>query len=409
MPFRAPAWADETVNPASSQANPLDNSNPFARASAMGSAFVGVADDASALLSNPAGLASLHRGELSLNSDFWLINTFQESALAGMPLAPGSGLGLAFHYLDYGTFEGRDELGSLTASYTASRLSGKAGIGFEVSHGFSLGLGLQVDSSTLAGINSSAFIGQMGLLWVSESGLRLGADVNGVGLASSEGTIESDFEAGLSYPIRLSAHSWLLVAASGSFDSGGNNTLNAGLEYGLDRVFFLRAGFEQPLQDNALGGTSGLTAGVGFVLDDFRFDYAYLPYGDLGDSHRVSVGYALGPAPPPPQPAPAPPAPKPAAHPAPNSLTVLFDIPSNAVAAGKKLEEEGKLRQASELYLQAVRDNPRDGSAWEALGELDDQTGQKDDAAKCFEKALQLEPGNQKLIDWLKSHQTGKP
>jgi tetratricopeptide (TPR) repeat protein len=398
------------VNPASSQANPLDNSNPFARASAMGSAFVGVADDASALLSNPAGLASLGRGELSLNSDFWLVNTFQESALAGMPLAPGSGLGLAFHYLDYGTFEGRDEMGSLAGSYTASRWSGTGGLGLEIVRGFSLGVGLQVDESTLAGTNSSAFIGQVGLLWISNSGFRIGADYNGLGLASSLGAIESNFEAGLSYPIRLSAHSQLLAAASGSFDSGGDNTLNAGMEYSLDRVLFLRTGYQQPLQDNALGGTSGLTAGIGFVLDDFHFDYAYLPYGDLGDSHRISVGYVWGPEPAPASiPALTPPAPKLAAHPAPNSLTVLFDIPSNAVAAGKKLEGEGKLRQASELYLQALRDDPKDISAWEALGELYDQANEKNYAARCFEKALQLEPSNQKLRDWLANYKAGKP
>jgi tetratricopeptide (TPR) repeat protein len=191
--------------------------------------------------------------------------------------------------------------------------------------------------------------------------------------------------------------------------------LNLGLEYGLERVFFLRAGYQKTLQDNALGGANGLTAGIGFVLDDFHFDYAYLPYGDLGDSHRVSVGYALGPVPaaptpvPTPNPTPALPVPKPATHPAPNSLTVLFDIPSNAVAAGKKLEEEGKIRPASELYLQALRDNPKDVSAWEALGELYDRANEKNYAAQCFEKALQLEPGNQKLADWLTNYKAGKP
>jgi tetratricopeptide (TPR) repeat protein len=299
-------------------------------------------------------------------------------------------------------------MGSLAGSYTASRWSGTGGLGQEIVHGFSLGVGLQVDESTLAGTNSSAFIGQVGLLWISNSGLRIGSDYNGLCLASSLGSIESDFEAGLSYPIWLSAHSQLLAAASGSFDSGGDNTLNAGMEYSLDRVLFLRAGYQQPLQDNALGGTSGLTAGIGFALDDFHFDYAYLPYGDLGDSHRVSVGYALGLAPPVPTSS-ASQTLKSSTTPAPNSLTVLFDIPSNAVAAGKKLEEEGKYKEATELYLQASRDNPKDVSAWEALGSLYEKTNQMDLAAPCFENALQLAPGNQKLSDWLAKYKSGKP
>ena len=407
------SWANEAVNPSSSQANPLDPSNPNARSSAMGSAFVGVADDASALLTNPAGLVLLNRGELALNSDFWLVNTFQESVVAGIPLSPGWGLGLGAQYLDYGTFEGRDETGSLIGNYTASRWSGVGGLGFEIWKGFSLGIDLQVDGSNLAGTNSSAWIGQVGLLWNTDSGFRLGASYGGLGLASSVGLVETDFEIGGSYPISLSSQSRLLTAASGSFESGGVNQLEAGLEYAIDQRLFLRAGYSEPLQANALTGLSGLTAGVGFVLNDFFFDYAFLPYGDLGESHRISVGYNLGPSAVKPTPTPLPsPTPLPLkadATPGTNSLTVLFDIPSNAVAAGQKLEDEGKYKQASELYRQALRDNPKDASAWEALGELYERLNQQEYAAQCFEKAILLEPGNQKLIAWLAKYHAGKP
>jgi len=417
----APSWANETVNLASNQANPLNNSNPFARASAMGSAFVGVADDASALLTNPAGLALVNHGEIAFNSDLWLVNTFQETALAGIGLLPGMGLGLAAHYLDYGTFEGRDELGSLAGTYTASRWSGTAGLGFSVLKNLSLGIGFQLVESNLAGTTSSAWIGQMGLLWNTDSGLRLGAACGGLGFASSTGSIESDLEFGLSYPIRFSTLSRLSVAAGGACEAGSTNYLNVGVEYGFDQKLFLRTGYQQPLQDNSITGFTGLTAGFGFILNDVSFDYAYLPYGDLGESHRISVGYNLGPAAVTPSPIPVPtstPTPPPSPTPQPlkadatpssNSLTVLFDIPSNAVAAGQKLEEEGKYKQASELYRQALRDNPKDASAWEALGELYERAGQREYAAQCFEKAILLKPGNQKLIDWLANYHAGKP
>lgn len=95
--FTALSHADQTTYPASSQTNSLDNNNEAARSAAMGSAFAGVADDASALFSNPAGLAFLRQGQLFLNSDLWLVGTFQETALVGLPVNGLGGFGFAAH------------------------------------------------------------------------------------------------------------------------------------------------------------------------------------------------------------------------------------------------------------------------------------------------------------------------
>ena len=141
---------DQTTYPASTQSNSLDNTNDAARSTAMGSAFTGVADDASALLSNPAGLGFLKQGQLFLNSDFWLVGTFQETALFGLPTNDWGGFGLAVHYLDYGLFDGRDALGSTTANYGANRIGLEAGWGYEVLKNLSLGFGFSGARTTLA-------------------------------------------------------------------------------------------------------------------------------------------------------------------------------------------------------------------------------------------------------------------
>jgi len=102
----------------------------------------------------------------------------------------------------------------------------------------------------------------MGLLWNTDSGLRLGAACGGLGFASSTGSIESDLEFGLSYPIRFSTLSRLSVAAGGACEAGSTNYLNVGVEYGFDQKLFLRTGYQQPLQDNSITGFTGLTAGL---------------------------------------------------------------------------------------------------------------------------------------------------
>ena len=34
----------------------------------------------------------------------------------------------------------------------------------------------------------------------------------------------------------------------------------------------------------------GITAGIGLKMGKTSIDYAYVPYGDLGDTHRISLG-----------------------------------------------------------------------------------------------------------------------
>ncbi|MGH7738875.1 MAG: hypothetical protein ACREL1_01895, partial [bacterium] len=115
--------ASETVYSPALSANPLDADNPFARPVALGSAFVGVADDGTALFSNPAGLARLPFSQVLSETDFWLVNSFQQTLLWAFPLAPRWGLGLAGRYLGFETMSGYDAAGTATEDYGAGRLN----------------------------------------------------------------------------------------------------------------------------------------------------------------------------------------------------------------------------------------------------------------------------------------------
>jgi hypothetical protein len=465
------AKAAETTYPASTQSNSLDNSSDFARSAAMGSALAPVADDASALLVNPAGLAFLDQGQLFLNSNFWLVGTFQETFLLGLPTADIGGLGVGGRYLNFGVFDGRDESGSLAGTYSADHLDLNLGWGMEVLKGISLGLGVNASQSDLAGTGYTSLSANLGVLWRSKDGIRLGASLANAGLVSPGGT-GAAIHLGASYEARLDPTSRLLCVAGATLEPDAVNYLQAGMEYGLQQSLFLRVGYQQPLSDNGIGGLTGLTAGVGFELSGFRFDYAYLPYGDLGGSHRISVGYffealesgttpstarvppkgeiapplpaLLNPSPVlkthasgPPIPAtpgpgipgtakadlnypqvgnPNPPSGKdnstpPSANAPGNqdSLVLQFDLPSDSGPDGAKLEKEGKYQEAQKAYADAIRKNPQDAGSWWAMGNLYREFHQKTYAVQCFEQVAKLQPGNQKLTDWLEKYKTSSP
>ena len=63
-----------------------------------------------------------------------------------------------------------------------------------------------------------------------------------------------------------------------------NLYFNLGGEYNFEDKFFARVGVSTKDQSN-----TNMTFGIGLKESGFNFDYAYVPYGDLGTTHRVSI------------------------------------------------------------------------------------------------------------------------
>ncbi|MCP4481312.1 MAG: hypothetical protein GY817_00585, partial [bacterium] len=40
---------------------------------------------------------------------------------------------------------------------------------------------------------------------------------------------------------------------------------------------------------NDLGALDGVSAGLGFVYSNYGIDYAYVPFGEYAETHRVSL------------------------------------------------------------------------------------------------------------------------
>ena len=65
-----------------------------------------------------------------------------------------------------------------------------------------------------------------------------------------------------------------------------------GVEGWVNKALALRAGYEIGHANTHLGSALvGFSFGLGLRVDNFRFDYAFLPFGNLGDTHRVTLGY----------------------------------------------------------------------------------------------------------------------
>ncbi|MBU2572704.1 MAG: PorV/PorQ family protein [Elusimicrobia bacterium] len=274
-----------------------------ARALGMGESFVAVQDDISNLYYNPAGLAG--RGESGreiLVSHSWHI---QDMGLSQLGFA-NKRFAASFIYFSAGDLEGRDDAGNLTSNFTAEDYALSAGYGFKLL-GLDAGANARVIRQRIKTSAANAVAADFGVMHTfGDSPFKFGASVSNLGTK-----IKFEDE---SYPLPLISRVGLsanfkntlpLIACAGvDFPNDSRGILRLGLEYGGFENLALRAGYKTVSSSNrdaALGrdlggGSSGVSSfygffmGIGFKFRNVNLDYALLPYGELGNSHRFSVG-----------------------------------------------------------------------------------------------------------------------
>jgi hypothetical protein len=386
------AQSSQTPTSALGSMNSLERSDWPARAAVLGPAFTAVADDPSALFLNPAGLAYPSEGAIGLNSHLGWTGIFQETVLASIPLGAAGGLGLSGGYLGYGSFEGRDAAGSLTPSYSADLKNFDLGWGASFSPSFALGGAFHASEETLAGSGYFLWSPEVGLLWRPLAQISVGLDYTGAGGGTWVGSKVSTWKGALSWRFPLDSSVQVLTAFGVSNQSDSFDAIQAASEISFDQSFFIRAGYGTALQANGEGGFSGLSLGAGLALDNFQLDYAYLPGGELGTSHTFSLTYWARP----------PKAPVKNGYPPPtanqgvttHTLALKFSIPSDFLSQAQTMEAQGQFPQAVTLYQEALGEDPQNAQGWEALGQINLRLKRKEEAEACFQKVLQLNPGN---------------
>ena len=308
------AGAVETDYAAGTMALPLQQSGGTARAMAMGSAVVGVSQGAASLLWNPAGLGRMDCKEVSLHHNSGLGGTIQEIGIIGLPLGKvkeqvkeecstgGSlgGLAASLGYVNYGAIPGADASGNGTGNYNAGEYSGSLGWGKTFFSGLSAGIAARANKSSLADTEYYAYTTDVGLLWNVVNSLDLGVTYSNLNIGKKIGG--SQLASGLRLGAGWKVYRHWLLAASGEMQrDNAINRIQMGTEYIIGNIddkgndLFLRAGYQLNYPDPQLDGLTGLTMGLGYTLSrNLALDYAFMPTGELGNSHRLSVTYKFG-------------------------------------------------------------------------------------------------------------------
>jgi hypothetical protein len=309
-----------------------------ARAVAMGGAFSAVPGDPYALYWNPAGLAYLGDARYAglfhneyfqgLGQEFLFYNV--PAAELKLPLAGRAGggaygFGLNYFYTpkDMERRSGLNEADPLNpispseGKFGAYDLAFSAGYGWRRGEDLALGAAFKAIRQSVddeAGNSVALDLGVMRKFTRAGVPYTAGFTVQNVGpgikFVSRRYGLPLIFRAGLSRPLPGPGG---LVALELYKPVDNYPSLAVGVEYPLTGRLSLRSGYRLRQHGNELGAWSGFSAGAGVSFDRVTLDYAFSPFGDLGNSHRFSVNVRFGRET-------AAPAPAPAAAPAPSAL-----------------------------------------------------------------------------------------
>ena len=263
------------------------------RGAALGESYTSLAEDASAIYWNPAGLGAIRGYQVAASHQQWFTGITDEVGHAAIPLGPGV-LGLGLVYSGDRGFEGWTEENEPVGTFNTWSAALSAGYGIKILDKYQLGLavkGLMEDLTARQGTGGGADVGFAGHPW-KNFGFGLAARHLGVAwYGAGAEPLPTEFAAGANYHI---------AGLTGTVDVvvplADDPNVRLGIEYAPIKEAALRVGYRSGPADLAgLGLLSGLTAGLGFEVGSFGLDYAFVPYGELGLTHRVGLRFTPRP------------------------------------------------------------------------------------------------------------------
>ena len=248
-------------------------------------------DDLYASYWNPAGLTRLQKPQIALMHNEWFAGINHEFVGFALPLGNVGTVGASASYLSFGELQGRDRDGNETTVFRpydlALILSYARGFGDSLAFGTNAKfLREQIADETGTGI---AFdFG--GLYTFQEIPLSLGFNAQHLGPRVQ--FIEEAFGLPFTFRLGVAYRLWsdaLMLTTDIIRPSDNDVATGVGAAYTIGNILQLRTGYKYKIGGNDLGAMSGLTGGFGLTLRQFQIDYALVPFGVLGLTHRFSL------------------------------------------------------------------------------------------------------------------------
>ena len=277
------------------------------RATAMGDAFIAIADDASALYWNPAGIVFSKRNEIIFSHNEWIADIKHEFAGAFYKFSANDAIGISFtalhmddmpvttEFMPFGTGE-YFSFGDIAIALTYSR---------KMTEQFSFGGTIRYIQETLDKLSMKGFMVDLGTLyWTGLGSTRFAVTISNFGNElSPEGEIvtpfrgtKSDwqsfspptmFRLGFAFEPLMTDFHRITTSIQLNHPNDNSENVSFGAEYGWRNILYLRGGYKLNVDEQSFTAGAGVQVPLGIAF--VTFDYAYAEFTRLGSSHRLSL------------------------------------------------------------------------------------------------------------------------
>jgi len=276
--------------------------NPGGRTPGLGNAGTSLSGMAESLFYNPSGLGYLENTEISGNYSKWFEKMNYSSAAVGVPVKNIGTFGAGFIGLFYGDIpiviqDSSGELSNTGDNTSANDIAFYLSYGRKLMNIFSAGVNIKLINQTLEEETATSVSFDIsGMTKLLEDKLGIGFVIQNIGTKAkfmkSEYNLPLIIKLGTGYEVlKYKKHTGLLVMdVIKPMDD--NFKFNAGLEYGFNKMIYIRGGYQAGYDLNTftIGGGLNLPIKSNYT----RVDYAYVPYGSLGATHRIGLVFGLG-------------------------------------------------------------------------------------------------------------------
>ncbi len=301
-----------------------------AKAVGMGGAFVSIANDATTLYWNAAGIAKLPQSEVVGVHSSWIAGTSFDYAAVALKLGGFGALGLSLTSLSMDdmkvrTIEKPDGTGEY---FSAGDLAVGLSYAFELTDRFAIGFTGKYIQQNIWHMTARGFAIDVGSSFRTDlfNGMVIGAAITNFGtdlqLSGRDNRRyyrldETKLGSNARVPFNIEMDTWDLplalqfgvstnvfksnyyrwtMAVDAIHPSDNYQSVNIGTEMALKETLFIRAGYQSLFLDEAEGGLSlgfGFTSSMLFTGARIKIDYAYRDMGRLEDVQFVSLGVSF--------------------------------------------------------------------------------------------------------------------
>jgi len=297
------------------------------KATAMGGAFIAIADDPSALYWNPGAISRMDQTALYVSQSNYLVESKHIWVGVQVAVTPQDAIGISVNHLDYGD---REEVTSVALPDGTGEFweAGDLCIGLSyarnVTDRFSIGGTLKYIEQNIWHEKAWTVAVDLGLLFITQfNNLRIGAVIRNFGgemqlegrdlrrrididplhmgnnetlvayMKTDSWPIPLSFCVGAAMPMIRTNHIKLTLSADAIRPTNNNEILNAGMEVSVYQLLRIRSGYQSLLCANS---EKGFSCGLGLKIPlpgcSIVFDYSYQEFGKFNPVQGFSLNIA---------------------------------------------------------------------------------------------------------------------